>query len=126
MTGGPVYIDLETRSACDLRESGAYNYAKHPTTRLLTVAWQVDGVDHVWLPGLSSAPPSAYVDLHLPGVRVHVGERVPSALCQVAGRSWIGHNSFTFDRLVWLECTEGFERVRWDDTYPRADRKSVV
>lgn len=116
----PVFIDLETRSACDLRARGATAYAKDDSTRLLTVAWQADGVDHVWLPGLRESPPEAFVQLHLPGVRVHIGDLVPADLCRVAHRPWVGHNVATFDRLVWGECTEGFERVTWLDTYPLA------
>jgi DNA polymerase len=116
----PVFIDLETRSACDLSKEGGYNYAQHPTTRLLTVAWQTDGEDHVWLPGLRNPPPGPLTNLHLPDVRVHVGDRVPAALCRVAHRPWVGHNCWTFDRPVWLECTESFENVRWVDTHPLA------
>ncbi len=116
----PVFIDIETRSACDLKEEGGYKYAAHPTTRLLTVAFRIGAEDHVWLPGLCSDPPGGLRDLHLPDVRVHVGEQVPVPLCRAAGREWIGHNSWTFDRPVWLECTEGFEHVRWLDTYPLA------
>ena len=114
----PVFIDLETRSAADLRAVGGYNYATHPTTRLLTVAWQHEGADHVWLPGLHSDPPVALTDLHLPDVRIHVGPLVPAALCRLAGHPWVGHNCFTFDRPVWRETTEGFDHVQWVDTYP--------
>jgi len=116
----PVFIDLETRSACDLKAEGSYKYAKHPTTRLLTVAWAVDGEEHVWLPGLTAPPPKAHADLHLPGVTVHVGGTVPSVLARRARRPWVGHNSWTFDRLVWDECTSDDWPVRWVDTYPLA------
>jgi hypothetical protein len=30
-------LDFETRSACDLKTAGAYNYAQHPTPR--SCAW---------------------------------------------------------------------------------------
>lgn len=38
-----VSIDFETRSAADLRHSGVHIYAQHPTTKILTVAWKLDG-----------------------------------------------------------------------------------
>lgn len=118
----PVFIDLETRSAADLKLVGGYAYAKHETTRLLTVAWQVDGEDHVWLPGLSTQPPEAFRALHLPAVQAHVGPDIPVALCRVARRPWVAHNCWTFDRPVWEDCTEGFPKVEWVDTYPLALR----
>jgi len=116
----PIFIDLETRSACDLKEEGSYKYAKHPTTRLLTVAWRDGEQDHVWLPGLRDQPPASYTAIHLPGVRVHVGDRVPNELARAARRGWVGHNCWTFDRLVWDECTEQQWPVTWHDTYPLA------
>lgn len=116
----PIYIDLETRSACDLKEAGSFQYAHHETTRLLTVAWKDGSTYHVWLPGLREQPPESYRSLHLAGITVHVGELIPAALCRVARRPWVGHNCWTFDRLVWNECAEGFEHVNWVDTYPLA------
>lgn len=116
----PIFIDLETRSACDLPARGSWQYAKDETTRLLTVAWRTDGQDYVWLPGLSDPPQVAISDCHLPGVQIRVGERVPAELCAVRNRPWVGHNAWTFDRLVWNECTEGFEDVKWLDSYPLA------
>lgn len=115
-----MFLDIETRSACDLKVHGSYQYAKHETTRLLTVAWRFRGQDYIWLPGLRKPPPKSYVDLHLPGVVVLVGDLVPAELCRLAKYPFVGHNCWTFDRLVWNECAEGFEHVRWVDTYPLA------
>ncbi len=120
MSGKPIFLDIETRSACDLKAEGSWKYAKHPTTRLLTVAWKDGGDEHVWLPGMQDPPPLSYSSLHLQGVRVHVGDRCPAALCRVAHRPFVGHNCQSFDRLVWNECVEGFEHVEWIDTYPLA------
>lgn len=36
-----LVLDYETRSECDLRTSGAYEYANHPTTQILCAAWRV-------------------------------------------------------------------------------------
>jgi DNA polymerase len=37
-----VRLDFETRSAADLPSVGAYAYARHPSTTILSVAWTVD------------------------------------------------------------------------------------
>jgi len=92
-----VTVDLETRSACDLKEHGGHVYAEHATTRLLTVAWHVDDEYHVWIPGHEEAP-ETLVDLHLRGVRVHFGATPPEI---PTDRPWVGHNAFGFDELVW-------------------------
>lgn len=34
-----VYLDFETRSEADLKEVGAWNYSKHPTTHILTAVF---------------------------------------------------------------------------------------
>lgn len=35
-------LDYETRSECDLKEAGAYVYARHPSTRILCAAYRID------------------------------------------------------------------------------------
>jgi DNA polymerase len=48
-----LYIDIETRSRCDLRERGVYNYANDPTTEVLCIAYAGwDGEVHLWRRGL--------------------------------------------------------------------------
>jgi hypothetical protein len=49
----PVILDLETRSAIDLRQVPAGVYASHPSTSLLCLAWQFIGEAEVysWTPG---------------------------------------------------------------------------
>jgi len=37
-----VYIDFESRSQCNIWDSGAYRYAEDPTTEILCLAWGVD------------------------------------------------------------------------------------
>ena len=117
----PVFIDLETRSACDLPEAGGWAYACHASTRLLTVAWSSEpGEYHVWMPGVLQDIPEGYRRLHLDGITVHTGENVPSVLVGLRSRPWCGHNSWTFDRQVWHECTDRLDPVRWLDSYPLA------
>lgn len=49
-----VRIDLETRSACNLKACGSYVYSLHPSTSIMCVAWAYgdeDGV-YLWHPGM--------------------------------------------------------------------------
>ena len=36
-----IHVDFETRSACDLRRTGADVYSKHPTTEVLCVGFAI-------------------------------------------------------------------------------------
>jgi len=47
-----VSIDFETRSTVDLRKTGVYPYAAHPTTNVWCMAYSVDGGEPaLWFPG---------------------------------------------------------------------------
>ncbi len=43
-----IYLDFETASDCDITVAGAYEYARHPSTRLMTVAWSYEGDDRIY------------------------------------------------------------------------------
>ena len=46
-----VWLDFEAASECDLKTAGVYNYAKHPSTRVLCMAYAVDDDEvQVWTP----------------------------------------------------------------------------
>jgi DNA polymerase len=46
------WADFETRSACDLKAGGVYNYARHPTTEVLCMSYaEDDGPVRTWRPG---------------------------------------------------------------------------
>jgi DNA polymerase len=46
-----VYLDFETRSECDLPARGPYNYARHPSTQVLCMAYAIDdGEVELWTP----------------------------------------------------------------------------
>ena len=46
-----ISLDFETYSECDIRASGAYAYANHPTTEVLCMAWAVDDeAPELWTP----------------------------------------------------------------------------
>lgn len=48
-----AFIDCETRSAYDLKKGGVHNYARHPSTKVLCLAYAFDDADvEVWWPGI--------------------------------------------------------------------------
>lgn len=57
-----VFIDFETRSACDLKKAGAYRYSIDPTTEVLCLCWAVeDGPVQLWRWG--TPPPSELLQM---------------------------------------------------------------
>lgn len=47
-----ISIDFETYSECDIKTAGGYNYAAHPSTEVLCMAWAIDDEEpQLWLPG---------------------------------------------------------------------------
>lgn len=116
----PVFIDLETRSPCDLPTRGGWNYAADPHTRLLTVAWRdgEDGRDCVWMPGLDECD-AVWKTAHLPEALVFHGPLVPGPLADLRDRPWVAHNAEGFDRHVW-EARVGWSPAAWVDTVPLA------
>ena len=48
----PIFVDLETRSLCDLKDVGGQRYARHPSTEILALAALIDGQVIVWTPTL--------------------------------------------------------------------------
>lgn len=53
----PYFLDCETRSEVDISTAGAHNYAKHPSTDLLCIAYAKHGeTPKLWYPGLPVKP----------------------------------------------------------------------
>jgi DNA polymerase len=47
-----IWLDFETRSECDLKSAGVYNYARHPSTEVICMSYAVDdGLVKTWRPG---------------------------------------------------------------------------
>ena len=47
-----IWIDFETKSACDLKTAGVYNYAQHGSTEVLCMAYAIDdGEVQLWTEG---------------------------------------------------------------------------
>lgn len=81
MTRPPCFIDFETRSAVDLRKTGAYVYAEDPSTDLWCIAYAFgDEPIEMWLPGQAIPP----------WLKAHVE----------AGGELVAHNS-AFERVIW-------------------------
>lgn len=106
-----ISLDFETYSECDIRKSGAYAYADHPTTEVLCLAWAVDDQPpELWTP-----------DKPLP-------HRL-FALIQAGGANVWAWNSF-FEMCIWnlVLKWEAVPIEQWRDTaalaaaqaYPRA------
>jgi DNA polymerase len=77
----PIWIDFETRSACDLTVAGVYNYAQDASTEVLCMAYAHDDEDvQVWTP-----------DQPFP-------QKVSTAI--LSGVQIRAHNA-AFERLIW-------------------------
>jgi len=77
----PIWIDFETRSACDLTVAGAYNYSQDASTEVLCMAYAHDDEEvQIWQP--SQEFPKSVRQAVLAGERVYA------------------HNA-AFDRLIW-------------------------
>jgi len=64
-----LYIDLETRSRCDLPGRGVYNYAQDPSTEVLCMSYAFNDEDvQTWRP---SEPFPTRVALHRGQIRAH-------------------------------------------------------
>lgn len=76
-----LHIDFETRSTVDLKETGVYVYAEHPTTDVWCAAYaRNDEPVKLWTPGQP-------VPLEIIGA-MHVGETL------------VAHNA-AFERIIW-------------------------
>jgi DNA polymerase len=65
-------LDYETRSEAELTEVGLHNYAIHPSTKVLMLAWAtgVDDEPRLWLPHESSMPQELLDLLRNPNVEI--------------------------------------------------------
>ncbi|AMV28822.1 DNA polymerase I, thermostable [Gemmata sp. SH-PL17] len=135
----PVFIDLETQSACDLKEAGGRVYAADPSTRIMTAVFWIDGAYHVWVPRhTTDATTFARMDvaqmwpreLGAPDPIVLHFADVPPEPAQAAiraGRPFVAHNAFGFDQHVWRGAVvergpawNGNVDPQWLDTLPLA------
>lgn len=95
-------LDFETRSTCDLKVCGAYNYAQDPTTEIICLGWAVDDRPaQVWMAG-TPLPPMLMSYLVNRGV------------------TKVAHNA-SFEQLIFEHVWEGPQvEGLWSDTMIRA------
>lgn len=94
----PAFIDFETQSECDLEKATASQYAKHPTTRVLTCVVKVGAEIHEIGP---------YLDGH--------GRELLSRIAR--DHTLVAHNA-PFDESIWRAA--GLPEAEWFDTLPCA------
>lgn len=121
----PVFVDLETRSNCDLRKAGGRRYASDPSTELLSLVAMIDDEVIFWSPLLNAPAPEqniwpTQVQPPLP-VRSFACRKLPNRIVTAleSGRSLCAHNAFDFDRHVW-EAAGLPAPTSWLDTLPMA------
>jgi len=135
-SANPVFIDFETQSACDLKESGGRAYVEHPSTRILILVVCVDGVFHVWIPDYINVNTSNWTSESLwpyqinPKCEVRLyRDETPNRLLGLLGvvgkpndqterRLLVAHNAYGFDRPIWNRFLPN--QFQWADTLPLA------
>lgn len=117
----PIFIDLETRSDCDI-ELGGRRYASDPSTKLLSAVALIDRQIVVWAPECPKIEDPALLRPHkvMPdSYRLSIYNRstLPEPLEEAirCGASLCAHNADGFDRHIWRELRLP-EPAHWLDT----------
>jgi DNA polymerase bacteriophage-type len=95
-----LHIDIETYSEADLKETGVYKYAEHPSTGINCVGYRIDdGPVHLWIPFVS--PPSAIVDMVRTRTEavLHASPAIPPGFLEAWAGPKRAHNA-QFERVV--------------------------
>lgn len=96
-----LHIDIETFSEEDLKESGVYRYAEHPSTEINCLGWRVDNTHvHQWIP-YDNVPVEVIkaIEARHPGCKVFIGATAPAVLLNVWHLPKRAHNA-QFERVV--------------------------
>lgn len=93
-------IDFETRSAEDLRKSGAWKYAEHDTTQIMCLAVKYKGIEFVWNPAYPSA-----------GIPERNADLLADFLRYVEGGGLIEAHNSQFERAIWHHV--GVGKLGW-------------
>lgn len=125
-----VLVDIETRSAVDLRKEAGRRYAEHPSTEILTISWYdtETGEQALWVPRLTQAHAdqpavAGMLRTHLDdSCQLYYGEEMPDALVKLCAsdRPFVAHNAWGFDSLVWAVKFPRHRPAYWIDTDPLA------
>lgn len=117
-----VFLDFETRSACELKTCGAFVYSQHPTTEIVCLYWRVvDGAVvgpmQSWKTNIERGGPP---------------DPTPQALLgEVAAGSWFVAHNVLFERSIWAHvCARVWgwpepTEYQWFDTMACAARKAA-
>jgi DNA polymerase bacteriophage-type len=122
----PIFLDFETQSACDIKESGGKLYAEHPSTRILILSLVMDGVFHTWIPDYIKVDTRGWTPASLwpyqmkpsKEVRLYRGtDFTRTGIYQAAiasGKPLVAHNAYGFDRYIWNRFFP--DRPQWLDS----------
>ena len=92
-----LWIDFETRSRCDLRTHGVYNYARDPSTQVLCMSYAFDDAEVVtWTPD----------------------QPFPTEIANFTGQ--IRAHNAAFERLIWwyvLSADKGIPELKLEQFY---------
>lgn len=78
-----VHLDFETRSLVDIKKTGAYKYAEHPSTSILCLVYRIGGGERtLWTPDMDGDPEDLI------------------AAAQDPEFEFMAHNAF-FERWIW-------------------------
>lgn len=123
----PVFFDMETQSAADLKAVGGRLYAQHPTTRVLSGVFLIDGVFHCWYPLPLTKPidPVGIWPAQLGTAQqfvIYLSVELPEPIraAAAAGRTFVAHNCFGFDRHIWEYVIKPGVTPNWADSIPLA------
>lgn len=106
-----VFVDIETRSACDLERHGGRRYAEDPSTSLLCAVALIGEDLYTWGP-YDTGDPS-----HAPEIPAEVVEAAAS------GFEFVAHNAHGFDAPVWAAL--GLPPAHWRDSADMARRHAL-
>lgn len=125
-----ITIDFETRSEVNLKKVGTYEYARHPSTDVLCLAWVRGDEDNVelWHPGFLDQTPLVGKTKaeRNPGLASHIlGMRTPKALMNHISNGELveAHNAF-FERCIWHFVM--VEKYGWPHVNPEQWRCSAA
>jgi DNA polymerase bacteriophage-type len=121
----PVFLAIETRSACNPIREGGRRFAAHRTTEILTITALIDDRVIAWIPVLDRPPPAGHLwpdgfDPALP-VDTFTGSALPAPLgaAIAAGRPLCAHDAFGVGAHLW--AARGLPGPSaWLDTLPDA------
>ncbi len=108
------FMDLETRSFCDLGKRGGRAYASDMTTGVLCATFVSKdlSIAYVWSPLVDE------IDLEAVRVPILGGDKLDIRWGLPQGGTWVANNAEEFDRLVWEALYPSKAPDGWVDTLP--------